>query len=665
MFLLVLLSTSVLGANINGFGSDTFHGGDFPDYSFTIGQDADSFDTTLNDSVDTGIDSHAVACNIDTRDSSNELVTVSGSTVYVYSGDGNTLTLIDSYTVPNTINDYGCLGNQIHVAHDFDNDGYTQLEMDSGTLESAGSSSVGRGLAVSCQYVDTDAETNCLVGFNDSLFVFDNNGTSLFSDGIGFDSADVDNTTYDFTTDDTFQYFNRTHAYVHDSSNNEMLLIDMTDGQEESSQTGIGSIIVFADFGEDGDIEYCFYDSEEGLTSTLDFRCYDETGSNINNKEIYSDPSDVPSYIGGATLKYDGDVYACAYYNKGNGIKQTGCYDPVTDTLTDDLEHINLANYDTDSSFLYQDGTFGVVGANDLYDSTEKKLDFSSDLEDSYISVADITGNSQHEIIFSQNGNTQVFFNGEVQESDTSTITFASNVVNGGFFGYYDGNTCPNTNVTFKAQECIGDLEECNYYNSLDEQERLRIECGDGTEHVGSYANSQPSVTCNYTSTGEYDAVIYIQGENPNNLTNNANDPIPITVDTDNCNEDTYEQPRLTDDDTTDSGNNTAPSTEDDADDTDDGITDTSTKAGALAQNFLDHILLMFAIPIILAPSVVLFSRRINSVFIHAMATVFAALFTATIGMISLVQVIFIIVVTLAIAIIVGLLIRSSPSGAN
>ena len=148
-------------------------------------------------------------------------------------------------------------------------------------------------------------------------------------------------------------------------------------------------------------------------------------------------------------------------------------------------------------------------------------------------SYADITGDGNLEIIYSKSGLTGVVFTNSINEYELPVqISFASNTIDGGFYGFYSGDVCENTSVFFRAQECVGDIEFCNYYNVNTEQERLYVNCGDGNFETGSFADTNPSVSCYYTNSGSYDVTIYIQGESyPNSLrVNNANSPIEINV---------------------------------------------------------------------------------------------------------------------------------------
>lgn len=127
--------------------------------------------------------------------------------------------------------------------------------------------------------------------------------------------------------------------------------------------------------------------------------------------------------------------------------------------------------------------------------------------------IADISGDYDSEIIEWKAGYTGIKFKNALNIPSALSI---SGQANGGYSGYYSP-VCTNTTITFQAKECLAEpYSNCNYFNSVEnERERIASSCGGlyATIQNGSYSYVNPSLDCYFNSTGNYAINLYLQQE--------------------------------------------------------------------------------------------------------------------------------------------------------
>lgn len=655
ILLSILASTTVFGATITSYGSQDYFINDQTSEFFSTGYDGD---VNNNQSLPVVSNLPAVACNIDTSTTANELIIASGSTVYMYSAVGNLAVALDTYTATGTITELACYKDRIYIAEPT----LRILEYDS-ELVSVGVSSVGDVVDF---HVSQEAG-RITVLHNDSIFLYNETG-SLFSEGIGYD------TNGEIVFDDYYDvhYINDSSVFVLDPSGNDVYTLSTTTVSENFTNTlnmldpftdtGAPSdnVYVFADFNGDDVPEFCYIRNvrSAGGSDSVTSYCYDSTLTSIATQPILLPSPRTMTTRGVAVWDKDLDGNDELYIQTD----RTGS--GITDAIYQLLPYSNTTLFTGFTSEITTDNTIAFTNATGGFmyiDNGQLRDDTFTFVEDGFadtITVADITGDNILEIISVDTSETYIYFWGDT--SPTSSVTFASNVVQGGFFGYPSTDVCVGSNVTFKATECIGDITVCNYFNSINENERLATDCGTGTDTIGAYSIASPQVTCEYTSAGTYDVVIAIQSASTeNNLTSNSNVPIQLTVSNDaGCNGATYTVPRQTNDTTTNTGENTAPDVTEDTQDQ----SGTASTGNALADTFINNIFLIIGIIITLAFPVTLIGNKIRHPFILMLSSVLGAGFSTILGLFSLTTFIFVTILIVAVAVVTGLLFKQTSN---
>lgn len=658
IYLLFLLCIAclpmVFSADIIGYGGEDIFGNDQHNINFKTNINNSALLVNNSAEVLAGSERRAIACDIDTSTTENELLIAQGGSIRMYSGKGGILQLIDTYSTGGTIDHFACLNDEIYYslqsgglsAISYSGSGFLLLNItDSSNVVSD----------ISCNY----EVGYCLSVYNNTnlIHIFNNDVVSIIDIEPLIDLSftpdvndDIQLVSFDGGVDYAF--------YAYDASEQKMHTVRVVDGEySETIRIGYGRI-GYGDYYGDGSLGWCTTRINNNIEGNI--YCYDLDDDLIDSLELTFDGSGSPHvfgyFVGDGSIDGVDEYYVSVDIIPGQRLLR---FSPLsgTDTFFSGVDQ-QFSNQQK-SIFSYFGLDIFYIAANkqlflfNNYDSVV--LDVSSSFDTTpYFSGADISGDNIIDIIVSDTGKTQVYFSEEVDPAEANTITFASNVIDGGFFGYYEGDTCPDTNVTFRAQECIGDLETCNYYNAIAEDERLVTDCGTGTVTTGSYSPSSPQVTCEYVSEGDYDVVLYIQGESTElNTTSNSNTPIRVSVDDSvGCNGVTYEVPRQTNETTEDSGE--SETGEDGAGDDTDPDTDTTT-GSELFDNFVTHIFLIVGILIILAFPITLMYAGIKDPFILLLGTTLGALFVSILNLISFTVFIFIFLITLGISILVGI----------
>lgn len=148
--------------------------------------------------------------------------------------------------------------------------------------------------------------------------------------------------------------------------------------------------------------------------------------------------------------------------------------------------------------------------------------------------IADITGDYQSELIEYKSGHIGIGFPKAIQVPNSLQISASAS---GGFSGYYSP-ICKGTTITWGAKECLSSpYVDCNYFNSVvNERERLASTCGFGVGQPvlnGSFSYVNPTLDCFYNNTGTYTIFVYIQTEsNPNDYA--VRNPSALTINVSN-----------------------------------------------------------------------------------------------------------------------------------
>jgi len=167
------------------------------------------------------------------------------------------------------------------------------------------------------------------------------------------------------------------------------------------------------------------------------------------------------------------------------------------------------------------DGVDEIVTPLRIYNIDETQLqNFSGAALDSTVTLADVDGDSELEVIVSTASSTKIFFS----TFENLPPTIWNNLSYGGYFGYYNP-VCVNTTITFEAQECGGTVTDCNYDNDASEDtERIVTNCGFDTSgspnsnpdtHLenGTPALANPQFSCYYNQTGVFNVRMYLQDQ--------------------------------------------------------------------------------------------------------------------------------------------------------
>jgi hypothetical protein len=128
--------------------------------------------------------------------------------------------------------------------------------------------------------------------------------------------------------------------------------------------------------------------------------------------------------------------------------------------------------------------------------------------------IADITADYNSELIQYKSGVLGVTFKDAINVPSSLTL---SSLPNAGYSGYYTP-ICKGTTITYQAKECVNTpYTDCNYFNTVtNARERLATSCGFGIGSPminGSYSYLSPSVSCTYSNVGNYTIFVYLQAE--------------------------------------------------------------------------------------------------------------------------------------------------------
>lgn len=656
----------VFGADITGWGSSNFFLNSQHNTFFTTDIDG-AIPLPQNQTITTGTIFQPIVCQLDTRTTANELITATSGTVRVYSLRGNVPVLLDSYNAVGTITAIGCLGDKLYIGEP----SLRVMHMVDGKLETFGTSGVGDVVSINANYDNN----RVVVLHNQSIFLYNENAVSLFSDGIGYDTS-LTAHSWNWATSTEVQYINDELVYLWDKTSERVYIVNTTtaDGGDLSTFRDVSGgthasappqHVVFGDFNGNGEPLFCrWFLSRPSTTGTISVACWDKTNTQIGTRNFKSSSASVGfNSMGVFDTTFTGaNNIVVSWFESFSG-SEGAVWNPHTNSLST-VAHIfsgGTTQAEKVRGGLNQQESLFIASGNflTLLNNTVIK-DLSSEFTNPFYTFADVTGDNVIDVIVSDETKTMFFFEGDVDPELSATITFANNVINGGFFGYYVGDTCQGTTVTFRAQECVGDLQVCNYFNSITERERLVTDCGTGTYTEGSFSQTSPSVSCTYNSLGAYDVVLYIQGESTqNNVTSNSNVPIRVNVaNTPNCNGVQITQPPQTNESTGDSGSTQPPT------DTNGVAPPTPNGQGqALADNFVENILLIVAFIMIIAPAITLVMAKVTHPFILMVASILMAFFTSVLGLISFNILVFTIIIIVAISVVVGLLFKPSGMG--
>jgi len=658
---LLLLTSFVSASNINGWGSDNFFGYEQQNLLFNV--DINISNPIYNDSIAFGGNQKAVVCNIDRTNTENELILYSGTHVKMYSGRNNEMAEVATYISSGTITSLACLGETLYIGND---DRLEVVDFDETSLTWDVSADLETVRDISCSYT----LDKCVVMFNNGFSVFDGDGSYVSGKGwtdsglnlSGSVSFGYEDETLLLTTEETTTKYNASY----DANPKQLDFINESGSGLNYHRTH------FVDFNDDGIFEHCSAWVDTNTDDAI-IKCYDSNFDLINDgvaamgttqyglQSFVVNPTGSQIEIG---IKYK--------YLSGSVARRVKLYNPTSDVMGSAYEYVStFESMQNDITFGYFDlnGDWNfLIGASvqdDFFNGDITDINF--DDGDIYPIVADLNGDTKGEIIFVGASETLILFDVAVDTGSLpAEITFASNTIDGGFYGYYPDETCPDTTITFEALECVGDLEDCNYYNvDTNEQERLKTDCGlGGTYYYGDYDYTNPSISCTYPTEGTYEVTIFIQDTNLLNTTNNDNVPITVTVaDTALCNgaNTLINQPYQTDTNTEDGGEGTAPDNDptQEEDEEDEEASATASGSG-VANRILDNIFLIIAFGIIIGVNVSLAISKVKHPIVYLISTVLITIVCNIMGLMSFMVTVFIIIAMLVISLVVGFLFKGT-----
>jgi len=551
IMLFIAIIPVTYSANIIGWGSNAYQPSNSHNALFDIGFISNS--TEFNQQINFGSSTvQPISCNLNPNYMGNELIITSGAEVRIYTGQGNTLTLLEQFNQPSTVLDMGCTQDTLYLG---DANGLSRLHYEDNILINT-RTVWSAGYSINCG----KDENVCIINTGFELLIF--NGTDRTQGFIiEYDDFTISETSKVFigNNDLTKFWVILADTNVKILSKEEQITGSKFKGSLSANLGGGGRINGYNLVKRDGvNYDICTIAVSGGTSGTHTAYCRDLTGTETQLLNAGFSPVGTITNSAQKITSFENNVcfFIWTLHTSNNHYTNT-CYDNNNNLIY--AQYSNAYNNLIDGSpkFIkpYSDNdNYFILYGNKLYSWTSNSITLNQTLSSFNISqpfviMSDITGDNNINLISSGSGFTNILYNQDINTNLVPTsITFAGNTVNGGFFGYYQGDICTNTTVTFKAQECVGDITVCNYYNTNIERERLRVDCGNGIINTGNYANTNPSVTCHYNTTGNYEVILYIQAEsNPDSLlVNNANTPINLKVeDSPSCNGLIYEQPRL------------------------------------------------------------------------------------------------------------------------
>jgi hypothetical protein len=657
LFMFLLTLPIIYGGNINGWGSQYFFSGNQINEGFDTGYN-NSFLFNRSSTINIGSNTKTpVSCDLNSYYSGNELVLYSGNTIYIYTGNGNTITLIDTFSTEYVINDVGCINDDLWAVTNGEiyNFYYDYTNNIRGNLVYNLDTDYG-GYQVRCNYYTN----KCFINYGFGMVTASDKFDSLTTTAYEYDGFTIDLT-------DDFQIYDNTNIYLI-KANFTTYYVDLTTGQRTlfggfvSGVTPSLSHYKIGDLNNDNKPEFCSLSKYAGL-SNPPIICNNKDGFLFSKTLSPGAGSESYGLYGLDILDFnnDGQNDVCVSLPGTQApFHRSICYNPITEATTHETggasgtistilwtgsqnnQYLSFYRGAQDLNFIYSKTYGSTTQFFNTYSSSTTITLYTTllDTRPPQHVITDLTGDGNLEFITSKSGETIVYFKNAINEyAVPPSITFSGNTLSGGFFGYYIGNTCPETFVTFQAQQCVGDIKNCNYYNQNTEKERLYIDCGNGQFITGSYSNTNPSATCYYNATNpaDYETVIYIQSESlPDSLrVNNLNVPIQITVrNTTTCNGAFYTQPVLNGS-SIDSGDVQPPTEPIETPTEEDLINSVSSGIPLIFTGIQSNIKLIMALVVILGVVGTLAGQGIRNPIILLFGAIVGLVLTASLGLVS------------------------------
>jgi hypothetical protein len=197
-------------------------------------------------------------------------------------------------------------------------------------------------------------------------------------------------------------------------------------------------------------------------------------------------------------------VYGGCPSSSGSGGHNIACFEaghPHTKVYTGKSEANgdNLIAFDADG-----DGWHDIV-LNNRINYIKRGKNTTLTTAGGFYAVGDLKGSTFNQLVSSQ-ATTSVIYN--YQATDDLPVW------NSGELGRnYANPICTGTSLSLTAYQCPYDYLACQYTNDLGdfEQERLNTDCGQGTNTTGAYAYTNPSVTCSFSTAGNFMVHVYLQ----------------------------------------------------------------------------------------------------------------------------------------------------------
>jgi hypothetical protein len=494
-------------------------------------------------------------------DSVNELITYSGSNVFIYNGSSNILNLETTIPLNGTIKNI------------------VATTLNAYSLPDTATISYGKTIKTIVALTSTNVYVINYLNSQVSIYVVNTLGgtdaiTSNIACGVDNRGSPGESFCGYFLNTTNLRYFHSPDFWVSSLNGIQPSTFNKTyTGLTLLTNTSL-QLLVVSDVDTDGTDEFNFIDATHLYSKLYDSASlkYNNTiTTNIGQPKIYKNyivyygaPSvhsqtliykDIPT---GSTTTMDlAIINAVGQQQSGGFILINGTTQFLSTIVTSNIVVTNNSLYNVNgtrtnlassqacsndntskgASGNLKDGQFNMLKGQCLFNQTGLvSASFSSTTSPNWL-IADITGDYVSEIIEYKSGLVGVGFSKAIQVPNSLQI---SATPSGGFSGYYSP-ICTGTTITYGAKECLSSpYIDCNYFNSfVNERERLASTCGFGVGQPvlnGSFSYVNPTLDCTYTNPGTYTIFVYIQTEsnptdyairNPTALTINVSSGTP------------------------------------------------------------------------------------------------------------------------------------------
>ena len=337
---------------------------------------------------------------------------------------------------------------------------------------------------------------------------------------IDYDGAlEIIYIVYDVDSDPqmiVYEWNNVTNAIATDSSFGTSGRIEIT----TSNVQDFGNVLVY-DLDSSSDQEICILTKTLGGSYGVNINCYNADGTSYDSETLHSSATSEDRVINLLYADVDGDNIGeiVAVTSDDNNLEIN-----VLESSSGSLTSKYTYNYGT---YAEQSGIATATKMNDddyfdiVYDGLVFYFNSSGEVEsvdvknidEKFVVPVNFNKDSSMDYVGQELNSLSLYTNSLGGVPTSSTISLNTNLDDSGFYNYYS-TVCKDTITTFKALECVsGSFDStCTYINTdTEENERIYTTCGGLGEVNGTYDGLNPSVSCNFSQTGNYNVNLYVQ----------------------------------------------------------------------------------------------------------------------------------------------------------